>query len=136
METIRRIILIVLDSVGIGGMPDARAFNDEGVNTLGNLYLARGHFKVPNLLQLGLGKLADIGKTPAEPTGCYGKMAERSASKDTTIGHWEMAGIAVDQPFPTYPHGFPPALIAEFEKLIGTRTLGVPDCRPSADRAP
>jgi phosphopentomutase len=124
MPIMKRVILIVLDSVGIGALPDAQAYNDRGANTLGNLYKVRGHLKVPNLLQLGLGKLVDIGDMPAEAIGCYGKMAERSASKDTTSGHWEIAGIMVDQPFPTYPHGFPQALIAEFEKLIGTKTLG------------
>jgi phosphopentomutase len=120
----KRVILIVLDSVGIGGLPDARAYNDEGANTLGNLYLARGHLSIPNLADLGLGKLVDIGAIDAEPIGCYGKMAERSASKDTTSGHWEIAGIMVDRPFPTYPAGFSQALITEFETLIGTRTLG------------
>ena len=120
----KRVILIVLDSVGIGALPDAQAHNDEGANTLGNLYRVRGHLKVPNLLHLGLGKLVDIGGMPAETIGCYGRMAERSASKDTTIGHWEIAGILVDQAFPTYPDGFPQALITEFEKRIGTKTLG------------
>jgi phosphopentomutase len=124
VETIPRILLIVLDSVGIGGLPDALAYNDEGVNTLGNLYRVRGHLKIPNLSHLGLSKLVDIGAMPAETIGCYGKMAELSASKDTTIGHWEIAGIMVDQPFPTYPDGFPQGLMAEFEKLIGTKTLG------------
>ena len=120
----RRIVLIVLDSVGIGGLPDARAYNDQGANTLGNLYRARGRLKVPNLARLGLGKLAPIGDPTVAPDGCYGRMAERSASKDTTIGHWEIAGIITDRPFPTYPDGFPQALITEFERLIGTRTLG------------
>ena len=124
MPTMKRVILIVLDSVGIGALPDAQAYNDQGANTLGNLYKVRGHLEVPNLLQLGLGKLVDIGDMPADAIGCYGKMAERSASKDTTIGHWEIAGIMVDQPFPTYPEGFPQPLIAEFEKRIGTKTLG------------
>jgi phosphopentomutase len=124
MFTMKNIILIVLDSVGIGALPDAQAYNDQGANTLGNLYQVRGYLKVPNLLQLGLGKLVDIGGTPAESIGCFGKMAQRSASKDTTIGHWEIAGIVVDQPLPTYPAGFPQALIAEFETLIGTKTLG------------
>ena len=119
-----RVILVVLDSVGIGSLPDAAEYHDEGANTLGNLYLTRGHLKVPNLSRLGLSRLTDTGDLPAETTGCYGKMAERSASKDTTIGHWEIAGIVVDQPFPTYPDGFPPALIVEFEKRIGTKTLG------------
>jgi phosphopentomutase len=124
MPTMKRIILIVLDSVGVGGLPDARDYNDEGANTLGNLYRARGHLTVPNLTQLGLGKLVDVGATATEPSGCYGKMAERSASKDTTSGHWEIAGIMVERPFPTYPAGFPQALITEFERLIGTKTLG------------
>jgi phosphopentomutase len=119
MPVMRRVILIVLDSAGIGALPDAPAYSDEGANTLGNLYLARGHLKVPNLSLLGLGNLVDIGAVPAEPIGGYGKMAERSASKDTTIGHWEIAGVMVDRPFPTYPDGFPQTLIAEFETLIG-----------------
>jgi phosphopentomutase len=119
MPVMRRVILIVLDSAGIGALPDAPAYSDEGANTLGNLYLARGHLKVPNLSLLGLGNLVDIGAVTAEPIGCYGKMAERSASKDTTIGHWEIAGVMVDRPFPTYPDGFPQTLIAEFETLIG-----------------
>jgi phosphopentomutase len=120
----KRVILIVLDSAGIGALPDAPAYNDEGANTLGNLYKVRGHLKVPNLSHLGLSKMVDIGAIPEEAIGCYGKMAERSASKDTTIGHWEIAGIMVDRPFPTYPAGFPQTLITEFEKRIGTKTLG------------
>jgi len=120
----RRVILIILDSVGIGALPDAKAHNDEGADTLGNLYLARGRLKIPNLVQLGLGLLADIGAKTTVPIGCYGKMAERSAGKDTTSGHWEIAGIIADRPFPTYPAGFPQDLLAEFEKRIGTRTLG------------
>jgi phosphopentomutase len=124
IPTMKRIILIVLDSVGVGGLPDARAYNDEGANTLGNLYRARGHLGVPNLAKLGLGKLVDIGGIAAPAIGCYGKMAERSASKDTTSGHWEMAGIVVERPFPTYPAGFPQSLITEFETLIKTRILG------------
>ena len=124
MPAMKRVILIVLDSVGIGGLPDAQAYNDDGANTLGNIYRARRHLKVPNLSHLGLGNLADIGAIAADPSGCYGKMTERSASKDTTIGHWELAGIIVDRPLPTYPDGFPQALIIEFETLIGTKTLG------------
>jgi phosphopentomutase len=120
----KRIILIILDSVGVGGLPDARDYGDEGANTLGNLYRARGHLNIANLVQLGLGKLVDIGAKSTEPTGSYGKMAERSAGKDTTSGHWEIAGIMVERPFPTYPAGFPQALITEFETRIGTRTLG------------
>jgi phosphopentomutase len=124
MPAMKRIILIVLDSVGIGSLPDAGDYKDQGANTLGNLYRARGHLKIPNLARLGLGKLAQIGAVTAEPHGCCGRMAERSPSKDTTIGHWEIAGVIIDRPFPTYPDGFPQALITEFERLIGSRTLG------------
>ena len=124
MKISRRIILIVLDSVGIGALPDANAYDDEGSNTLGNLFRAGEQLDLPHLLQLGLGHLLDIGPHPKKIVGCYGKMAELSASKDTTIGHWEIAGVVVDQPLPIYPRGFPAALISEFEKRIGTETLG------------
>lgn len=120
----KRIILIVLDSVGIGGLPDARDYNDEGASTLGNLYRARGQLNIPHLVRLGLGKLVDMGAKEAEPIGGYGKMMQQSAGKDTTSGHWEIAGIWVERPFPTYPDGFPQALITEFETRIGTRILG------------
>lgn len=120
----KRVILIILDSVGIGALPDAEAHDDAGANTLGNLYLARGRLKIPNLAQLGLGLLADIGAGTTVPIGCYGKMAERSAGKDTTSGHWEIAGIIADRSLPTYPDGFPQDLVAEFERRIGTGTLG------------
>lgn len=124
MATIRRVILIVLDSAGIGALPDAQAYGDQGANTLANLYRVRGSLAIPNLLRLGLGNLVDTGAGPSEAAGCYGRMAERSASKDTTIGHWEIAGIVVDRPLPTYPNGFPAELISRFEKRIGTKTLG------------
>ena len=121
---IKRVVLIVLDSVGVGYLPDAHRFNDDGVNTLLHIYQARGSLDTPNLCALGLGRIVDVGCSGGEMRGCYGKMGERSPNKDTTSGHWELAGIVLDVPFPTYPRGFPPDIIEEFEKKIGTKTLG------------
>ncbi|KJS18506.1 MAG: phosphopentomutase [Peptococcaceae bacterium BRH_c4b] len=122
---INRVILIVLDSVGIGALPDAGAYGDTGSNTLVNTAEAVGGLKLPNLGLLGLGNIAKIKGVPPEdnPTGAYGKMAERSAGKDTTTGHWEMSGVILDQPFPVYPHGFSPEIIKTFEEKIGRKTL-------------
>ncbi|MFO7152939.1 MAG: phosphopentomutase [Bacillota bacterium] len=123
---IKRVILIVLDSVGAGELPDAALYSDEGSNTLANTAKAVGGLKVPNLQKLGLGNIIDIeGVAPIpEPEASYGKAAEKSAGKDTTTGHWEIAGIILEKPFPVYPQGFPPEIIEEFEKRIGTKTLG------------
>jgi phosphopentomutase len=121
---IKRIILIVMDSVGVGPLPDADQFNDAGANTLLHIHQQMGKLKIPNLCALGLGKIVALGGKPPAITGCYGKMRERSASKDTTVGHWEIAGIVTTRPFPTYPKGFPQDLIQQFEKRIGTRVLG------------
>jgi len=121
---IKRVILIVLDSVGVGSLPDAQRFNDDGANTLLHIYQARGSLDIPNLCSLGMGKITDVGCRDAEIKACYGKMGERSPNKDTTTGHWELAGIVLDVPFPTYPTGFPPDIIEEFERKIGTKTLG------------
>ena len=121
---IDRVVLIVLDSVGIGSLPDADRFNDSGANTLLHIYQETGRLKLPNLCSLGLNNLAEIGCTSKPAIGSYGRMAERSPSKDTTTGHWEIAGIVLDAPFPTYPNGFPREVILEFENQIGTRTLG------------
>jgi phosphopentomutase len=120
-----RVSLVVLDSVGIGTMPDADAYGDEGRDTLGHICEKRG-LSVPNLVHLGLANIRPLaGLTPPrEPEGAYGKAALLSPGKDTTAGHWEMAGIILDRPFPTYPHGFPPDLIAHFEQAIGRKTLG------------
>lgn len=121
-----RAILIVLDSVGVGELPDAFKYGDEGSNTLGNIARAVGGLRLPNLGKLGLGNIIDIQGVPpvAKPEGAYGKAAEKSVGKDTTTGHWELAGVISRQAFPTYPKGFPPELIREFEKGIGTKTLG------------
>ncbi|MCG0275171.1 MAG: phosphopentomutase [Thermosediminibacteraceae bacterium] len=123
---IKRVILIVLDSVGAGELPDAALYSDEGSNTLANTAKAVGGLKVPNLQKLGLGNIIEIeGVAPIpEPEASYGKAAEKSAGKDTTTGHWEIAGIILEKPFPVYPQGFPPEIIEEFEKRIGTKTLG------------
>lgn len=120
-----KIILIVLDSVGIGALPDAEKYNDAGANTLGNITKSVKDFDLPNLINLGLGKLlpTPYSLLPAS-NGCYGKMSEASNGKDTPIGHWEMTGLVTERPLPTYPDGFPKDLIAEYEKKIGTKTLG------------
>jgi len=121
---VNRVVLIVLDSVGVGYLPDAHRFNDDGVNTLLHIYQERGSLDIPNLCSFGMGKIVDVGCRGKEINGCYGKMGERSPNKDTTTGHWEIAGVVLDVPFPTYPTGFPPEIIEEFEEKIGTKTLG------------
>ena len=120
-----RVIWIVLDSVGIGELPDAAAYGDVGRDTLGHIARSRP-LKIPNLVRLGLANIKPLAHLdpPANPAGSYGKGATVSPGKDTTTGHWEMAGIWLDQAFPVYPHGFPESLIAEFERQIGRRTLG------------
>ncbi len=121
---VNRVVLIVLDSAGVGYLPDAYEFNDDGVNTLLHIYQERGELKIPNLCSLGVGRIVDVGCTQEGIAGCYGKMGERSPNKDTTTGHWEIAGVPLDLPFPTYPDGFPQGIIQEFEAKIGTKTLG------------
>ncbi len=120
-----RVIWIVLDSVGIGELPDAAAYGDVGRDTLGHIARSRP-LKIPNLVRLGLANIKPLANlTPAaNPAGSYGKGATVSPGKDTTTGHWEMAGIWLDQAFPVYPHGFPKTLIEEFEREIGRGTLG------------
>jgi phosphopentomutase len=114
----------VLDSVGCGELPDAEAYGDQGSNTLGNI--AREiSLRVPNLRSLGLGRIVDLGDGgAADHTKAYGRMAEASAGKDSVTGHWEMMGIILDQPFATFPDGFPAETIEAFEERIGRRTLG------------
>jgi phosphopentomutase len=126
MSRIKRVVLIILDSVGVGALPDAAQYGDEGSDTLGNLARALGGLRLPHLQQLGLGNIHPIlGLTPEpKPLAAYGRMSERSVGKDTTIGHWEIAGVLSRQPLPTYPHGFPPTLIADYERRIGRQTLG------------
>lgn len=121
-----RFVLIVLDSVGIGELPDAWQYNDQGSNTLANLAQAVKGLNLPNLEKLGLGNIHPIeGVSPqTESLAAWGKMAEQSPGKDTTTGHWELAGIILKQPFPTYPQGFPEEVISRFTKAIGRPILG------------
>ncbi len=122
----KRVIIIVLDSVGIGELPDAANYGDVGSHTLGNIATAIGGLHVPHLQQLGLGKIESLYGVAAidSPQASYGKMAERSAGKDTTTGHWELMGLVLEKPFPTYPNGFPPEVIAEFTRRTGKEILG------------
>jgi phosphopentomutase len=125
-KQIKRIVLIVLDSVGCGDAPDAQAYGDAGANTLGNLARAIGGLPLANLGKLGLGNLTAIQGVPPvdRAEGVFGRLTEVSAGKDTTTGHWELAGVILDQPFPTYPNGFPADWMAQFEARIGRKTLG------------
>jgi phosphopentomutase len=120
-----RVVWIVLDSVGVGEMPDAAAYGDVGSDTLGNI-ARRRTLHLPNLAKLGLGNLKPLPHVdPAEwPTAGFGRCALASPGKDTTTGHWEMAGIHLAKPFPLYPAGFPPEIMREFESRIGRGTLG------------
>ncbi|GIK40314.1 MAG: phosphopentomutase [Chloroflexota bacterium] len=125
-DQVKRVILIVLDSVGCGDAPDAAAYGDAGANTLSNISRVVGGLNLPNMGTLGLGNLTEIkGVPPTEAAvGVYGRLTEVSAGKDTTTGHWELAGVILDQPFPTYPQGFPAELMAAYEARIGRKTLG------------
>jgi phosphopentomutase len=120
-----RVIWIVLDSVGIGEMPDAAQYGDAGSDTLGNIARIRG-IRLPNLSRLGLGNIKPLaGIAPAaEPAGAYGKCTLASPGKDTTTGHWEMVGIHLTKPFPLFPNGFPPEIMTEFERRTGRGSLG------------
>ena len=125
MAPFSRVIWIVLDSVGIGALPDAAEYDDVGRSTLGHIAESRA-LRIPTLVKLGLANiepLAHLVPTVA-PIGAYGKGATHSPGKDTTTGHWEMAGVWLDQAFPVYKHGFPADLIAEFERQIGRKTIG------------
>jgi phosphopentomutase len=125
MARFTRVVWIVLDSVGIGELPDAADYGDVGRNTLGHIAESRP-LQIPNLVKLGLANIAPLkhlSPAPA-PAASYGKGATQSPGKDTTTGHWEMAGIWLDQAFPVYKHGFPRELMAEFERQIGRATIG------------
>ena len=123
---INRAILIVLDSVGIGELPDAADFGDVGSNTLGNIVKKCGGISLPNLSKLGLGKIEGINylPVPEQVYGSYARMAEVSNGKDTITGHWELAGLQLKKPFPTYPDGFPQEVLDEFTRLTGRGVLG------------
>jgi phosphopentomutase len=125
MRTFKRIFWIVLDSVGIGALPDAADYGDVGRSTLGHIAESRP-LRLPTLVKLGLANIAPLEHLAAvqNPLAAYGKSATHSPGKDTTTGHWEMAGVWLDQAFPTYPHGFPREIMDAFEKQIGRKTLG------------
>lgn len=122
----KRAIVIVLDSVGIGEQPDAAEFGDVGSHTLGNIRKVRGKLDMPNMTKLGLAAIENsrLDTLNLTPTGAYGRLAELTKAKDTTCGHWEMAGLPLKQAFKTYPAGFPQEVIQEFETKIGRGTIG------------
>ena len=126
MENINRAILIVLDSVGVGELPDAPDYGDTGSNTLGNIVKSSGGIRLPNMTNMGLGKIDGIDylPVPGDISGSYGRMAEVSKGKDTITGHWEIAGIQLEYPFPTYPNGFSREILEKFEQLSGRGILG------------
>ncbi|MBI3263939.1 MAG: phosphopentomutase [Acidobacteria bacterium] len=121
----QRAIVVVLDSVGIGELPDAAAYGDEGSNTVGNI-ARQVHLEIPTLRGLGLDRLVDLDGTPPlqRPQASFGRMAEASSGKDSVTGHWELMGIVLDRAFPVFPQGFPPGVVREFEARIGRGALG------------
>jgi phosphopentomutase len=122
----RRVIVIVMDSVGIGELPDAAAYGDQGSNTLGNIS-AHVRLQLPTLSALGLTRLVTLRDQPAPPVApmaAYGRMREASPGKDSVTGHWELMGLILERPFPTFPHGFPPDVIEAFEARIGRQAIG------------
>lgn len=124
--TAKRAIILILDACGVGELPDAAKYGDSGSSTLPHVAEEVGGLKMPNCQQLGLGNIVKIkGVAPsASPTASYGKMAEKSPGKDSTTGHWEIAGVILDQPFPVFPHGFPVELVSAFERKAGVKTIG------------
>jgi len=119
-----RAIVIVLDGVGIGELPDASLYDDVGSNTLGNI-ASQVSLRIPTLAAMGLGRLVPLSEEgPVVATGAFGRMAERSAGKDSVTGHWELMGVVLDRAFPTFPGGFPPELIQAFEERIGRPSIG------------
>ena len=122
----RRAIVLVLDSAGVGELPDAALYGDEGSSTIPHVAAAVGGLRLPTLESLGLGRIAPIaGVNPLpSPEGAFGRMAEQSPGKDSTTGHWELMGLVLDRPFPTYPDGFPPEIVRAFEQAIGRPVLG------------
>ncbi len=126
MARFARAIILVLDSAGVGALPDAERYGDAGSSTIPHTAEAVGGLWVPTMERLGLGRIVPIRGIAAvsTPVGAFGKLTEVSAGKDSTTGHWELMGIILDRPFPTYPHGFPPEVIDAFEQAIGRKILG------------
>jgi phosphopentomutase len=125
-SAVGRVLILVCDSFGVGEAPDAGSYGDVGSNTLGHVAAAVGGLDAPNLARLGLGLVTPMEGLEAapDPDTAHGRLTERSAGKDTTTGHWEIAGIVLDRPFPTYPRGFPKEVIEPFERAIGRSVLG------------
>ena len=130
MRKYKRIFVVVLDSLGVGAMPDAAEYGDAGVNTLGHIasyrYQKKKALNIPNLWKLGIANLTALeGMEPCKsPVGYYGLMQETSCGKDTMTGHWEMMGLNTTVPFLTFPNGFPKELITELEKFTGRKIIG------------
>jgi phosphopentomutase len=125
LQPFRRVTVIVIDSVGVGELPDAALYGDEGSNTLGHI-AARHLLRIPHLNALGISRILPLAGQipPPSPRAAYGRMAERSPGKDSVTGHWELMGVVLERPFPTFPHGFPVDQIREYERRIGRTTLG------------
>ncbi len=127
MAALERAVVIVLDGVGVGQAPDAASYGDEGANCLTNCAEAVGGLSLPAMGRMGIGNVTPIRRTShrlLSAAGAYGRLIERAAGKDSTTGHWELMGVTLERPLPTYPHGFPPDLVARFEAAIGRGTLG------------
>jgi phosphopentomutase len=121
---IDRVVLIVLDSLGVGALPDAAQFQDAGAATLQHIFKERGGLEIPNLCRLGLGEIAAISCAKNDIVASFAKMAAQSSNKDTTSGHWELTGLILSEAFPTYPQGFPGDIVQAFENAIGQKILG------------
>ncbi|MBE0575728.1 MAG: phosphopentomutase [Desulfuromonadales bacterium] len=121
-----RVVWIILDGVGLEALPDAKDYGDEGAATLPHVASVCGGLNLPNLQRLGIGNLVEIKGVPllVNPCGAYGRLAERSAGKDSIVGHWELAGIVVEKPFAIFPQGFPDKLVAAFAEVAGVQPLG------------
>ena len=121
-----RVIVIVIDACGVGALPDAEMYGDAGAATLPHVARAAGGLHLPAMEQLGLGNIVEIQGVPPSraPQWCCGKMAEKSPGKDSTTGHWEIAGLTLEEPFPTFPNGFPHELVREFEHRASIKTIG------------
>ncbi len=126
MRNFKRVFLIVMDSVGIGEAPDAKQFNDEGADTLGHIAERMDGLSMPNMAKLGLSNIREIKgiEKAASPKAHYTKMQEASNGKDTMTGHWEIMGLNIQQPFRTFPNGFPDELITELETKTGRKVIG------------
>jgi phosphopentomutase len=122
----KRVVLIIIDACGVGALPDAADYDDQGAATIPHTADAVGGISLPNCRSLGLGNVVEIAGVPPNPSadGCWGKMAETSPGKDSTTGHWEIGGVILDKPFPLFPDGFPPELVKEFERRAGVKTIG------------